>query len=87
MNMFRVFILFSIYCSIFVLVDGVNTSAQAAKSADYRLVSKSCVPEVARFCPASVNNSSASRGQAICLKPYLSSLSLGCRRAVKAIYQ
>jgi hypothetical protein len=63
------------------------TPAHAAKAADYRLVSRACVSEVARFCPTAEQDAAASHAQAICLKPYLSSLSFNCRRAVKAVHQ
>jgi hypothetical protein len=87
MNTFKFLILASVCCAGSILLDMHSTPAAAAKAADYRLVSKACVPEVAKYCPDLEQKSSSSRGQAICLKPYLSSLSLGCRRAVKAVYQ
>ena len=87
MNTVKFFILAAICCAGSIVLDTRSTSAETAKAADYRLVAKACVPEVARYCPALEQSTFASRSQAICLKPYLSNLSLGCRHAVKAVYK
>lgn len=52
--------------------------------ANYRQVTKSCAVETRRFCPALDPAAPQPRGTVICLKPYKSSLSQACRRAVKA---
>ena len=48
-----------------------------------RRVPRSCKAEVVRFCP-SLPEGARPRDQAICLKYYKTSLSLGCRGAVTA---
>lgn len=59
--------------------------AQApARSAGPSQVSRSCVQETARLCPALDPAIPQPRNQAICLRPYQASLSLACRRAVRA---
>lgn len=87
MNTVKFFILAAICCAGSLVLATRPASAETARSADYRLIAKACVPEVARYCPALEQSSYASRSQAICLKPYLSNLSLGCRHAVKAVYK
>ena len=52
-----------------------------------RSVARACRTEIPRFCPALTEAAVPSgRRAAICLKPYKSSLSFGCRRAVRAIF-
>ena len=46
-------------------------------------VSASCGGDVARFCPE-LSGTASPQNQLICLRPYKSDLSLGCRGAVKA---
>ena len=46
-------------------------------------VSASCGGDVARFCPE-LSATPSPQNQLICLRPYKSDLSLGCRGAVKA---
>ncbi len=48
-----------------------------------RRVSTSCAGDVARFCPE-LSGTASPQNQLICLRPYKSDLSLGCRGAVKA---
>ncbi len=57
----------------------------ADRAAAYANVAKSCVAETQRLCPALSTGIPQPRSQAICLRPYKSSLSLSCRRAVKAV--
>lgn len=56
----------------------------ADRTAAYAAVGKSCAAETQRFCPALATGVPQPRSQAICLRPYKTSLSLSCRRAVKA---
>lgn len=53
-------------------------------AAALRRVAKSCKAETERFCPA-LTGTPSPRSQAICLRPYRTSLSLGCRGAVNAV--
>jgi hypothetical protein len=71
-----------------LLLSGVPGAARAepAASSVYRTLAKTCAGEITRLCPAVSASPYATRSQAICLKPYKFDLSLGCRRAVKAIY-
>ena len=46
-------------------------------------VSARCGGDVARFCPE-LSGTPSPQSQLICLRPYKSDLSLGCRGAVKA---
>ena len=48
-----------------------------------RRVSASCSGDVARFCPE-LSGTASPQNQLICLRPYKSDISLGCRGAVKA---
>ncbi len=48
-----------------------------------RRVMASCADDVVRFCP-NLSGASSPQNQLICLRPYKSDLSLGCRGAVKA---
>ena len=52
------------------------------RMAAYAQVGKTCVAETKRLCPSLDTATAQPRNQAICLKPYRSSLSLACRRAV-----
>ena len=54
------------------------------RSKAYKQVTRACVEETRRFCPALDPAAPQPRSAAMCLKPYKSSLSLACRRAVKA---
>lgn len=61
-------------------------SAQAPKPSRgiaANAVPKACKPETERFCP---EVGASGRSAAICLKPFKSSLSLSCRRAVRAVF-
>ena len=49
----------------------------------WRDLGAKCAAETARFCPASAEQTP--RDQALCLKFYKTSLSLGCRGAVNAV--
>lgn len=51
----------------------------------YRRLTGACRAETARLCPALANAAPSARNQLICLRPYKSSLSLGCRSAVTAL--
>ena len=70
-----------------VLAYTMPAAAQSTRTAAYAQVGKVCVSEVRRFCPALDGAAPQPRNQAICLKPYRSSLSLSCRRAVTATIQ
>lgn len=60
--------------------------AQAAeRTAGYAGVAKFCAAETLRLCPALSPGIPQPHSQAICLRPYKTSLSLPCRRAVKAV--
>lgn len=50
-----------------------------------RRITGACRAETARFCPALAGSVPTPRNQLICLRPYKSSLSLGCRSAVAAL--
>ena len=49
-------------------------------------VPRACKPEIARFCPELDPAAPAARTAAICLKPFKTSLSLPCRRAVRGVF-
>lgn len=48
-------------------------------------IGRACGPAIERFCPALADAALQPRNAAICLKPYRTSLSLPCRRAVNAL--
>ncbi len=74
-------------CSFMALIGfGHSALGEPAPRAAARPLGKTCAAEIIRFCPSISETPLAARSQAICLKPYKSSLSLGCRRAVKALY-
>lgn len=56
-------------------------------AAALKRVARSCTADAARFCPALLGRPGAAspRSQAICLRPYRTSLALGCRAAVTAV--
>lgn len=64
----------------------VPSQARAATGGADRAaaVPRACVPEIARFCPG-VGETSG-RSAAICLKPFKTSLSLPCRKAVRGVF-
>ena len=64
---------------------GPAQAQSASRTAGYAAVAKSCMPEAQRLCPSLEGSTPQPRGIAICLRPYKSSLSLSCRRAVKAV--
>ena len=47
-------------------------------------ITRACQAETLRFCPALDSSVPRPRDQLICLRPYRSSLSFNCRRAVNA---
>ena len=53
-------------------------------AAALRRVATTCKGEVVRFCPA-LRDSVSARDMLICLRPYRSDLSLGCRGAINAV--
>lgn len=62
-----------------------DAPAAASPSATVlRRVTTACQAEMQRFCPA-LSGTPSARSQAICLRPYRTSLSLGCRSAVNAL--
>lgn len=70
-----------------VLAYTMPAAAQSTRTTAYAQVGKACAPEVRRFCPALDGTAPQPRNQAICLKPYRTSLSLSCRRAVTAAFR
>lgn len=74
------------------LVSGLPLAGAHAQAGDdgptpraYRRVAQSCVTEYKRLCPAAEATGPQPRAMVICLKPYKTSLSLRCRRAVGAV--
>ena len=67
---------------------GILMPAAMAQGKDhavaYKQVARACVEESKRFCPGLDPGVAQPRSEAMCLKPYKSSLSPACRRAVKA---
>ena len=63
---------------------GTARAQTAGRAAAYTAVAKACMPEARRLCPSLDEAAPQPRGMAICLRPYKSSLSLSCRRAVNA---
>lgn len=51
----------------------------------YQQVGRSCAAEYRRLCPAAELAGPQPRAMVMCLKPYKTSLSLGCRRAIGAV--
>lgn len=51
----------------------------------YRQVAQVCPTEYRRLCPSADLAVPRPRAMVMCLKPYKTSLSLGCRRAVNAV--
>ena len=66
------------------LLAGTARAQTASRTGAYAAVAKACVPEARQLCPSLDGAAPQPRGMAICLRPYKSSLSLSCRRAVKA---
>ena len=58
----------------------------AATRAAIAAVPATCRAEIIRFCPAFAAAEPQGRSAAICLKPFKSSLSLSCRKAVRAVF-
>lgn len=63
---------------------GTARAQTASRTGAYASVAQSCMPEARRLCPSLDQASPQPRGMAICLRPYKSSLSLSCRRAINA---
>lgn len=61
-------------------------AAQENRAAALANVTRACKAETLQRCPALDPAAPQPRNAAICLKPYKSSLSFACRRAVKAVY-
>jgi hypothetical protein len=59
------------------------TQPQSSQAA-FRRVAESCHAETLQFCPT-LQPSPTPRDEAICLKYYKTSLSLGCRSAINAV--
>lgn len=72
------------FAALLPLAGPAAQAQQASRTAGYAAVAKSCMPEARRLCPSLDASAPQPRGIAICLRPYKSSLSLPCRRAVKA---
>ncbi len=68
-----------------VAQDTETPTAPPTSAAALRRVTSSCRAETLRFCPALAQAAPTPRNQAICLRPYKTSLSLGCRSAVNAV--
>lgn len=66
------------------LAVGTARAQTASRAGAYTAVAKACMPEARRFCPSLDEAAPQPRGMVICLRPYKSSLSLSCRRAVSA---
>jgi len=62
-----------------------SAQPRPAGVAALRRVTVACKAETARFCPALADRPPSPRNAAICLRPYRSSLSFGCRSAVTAL--
>lgn len=67
------------------ILAGPAWTQAADRTASYAAIAKSCVAETQRLCPALATGLPQPRSQAICLRPYKTSLSLSCRRAIKAV--
>lgn len=63
---------------------GTARAQTASRTGAYAAVASACMSEARRLCPSLEGAAPQPRGMAICLRPYKSSLSLSCRRAVKA---
>lgn len=67
-----------------------SAGAQAprpSRAAAAAAVPKACKPEIERFCTeVGATAAPQPRTAALCLKPFKSSLSLSCRRAVRAVF-
>ena len=63
--------------------DTVGNGARATAAA---AVPRACKPEIARLCPEIDAAAPPARTAAICLKPFKSSLSLPCRKAVRGVF-
>ncbi len=72
---------FAVFASISIQPSAAQTTD---RTAGYKQITKSCAVETKRFCPALDPAAPQARSAAICLRPYKTSLSQACRRAVKA---
>ena len=64
-----------------VLAPHITRAQSAGGVQQYTAVLRSCAAEAARLCPAESDRRSG-RNQLTCLRPYRSTLSPACRRAV-----
>jgi hypothetical protein len=62
---------------------GTETPSTAAP---YRQVWKTCKHDLEKLCSDLTQSPYAARNQAMCLKPYMTTLSLQCRSTIKAIF-
>ncbi len=70
--------------AVLLPIVGSARAQQANRTGAYASVASACMSEARRLCPSLEGAAPQPRGMAICLRPYKSSLSLSCRRAVKA---
>ena len=63
-----------------------NATGNASRAVAAAAVPRACKPEIARFCPEIDAGAPQARTAAICLKPFKTSLSLPCRKAVRGVF-
>lgn len=68
-------------------VIGVLALAPTARALPLRQgeITRTCAPDIERFCPE-LSGLDEPRNQRICLKPYLTSLALPCRKLLRALH-